>query len=277
MARRIARHATATPVPVGSGSSTDAVEAASEPGVGDAADRPPAADSVARPAGPPMDAADKLPFDIDVVVARVREAVRPLPKAAMFQLAEEGYDSPFEQLVACIISIRTLEETTLPASRRLFVVARTPADVARLAPEEIDRLISPSTFHEPKARQIQAIAREVVERHGGELPCDRDVLLGFTGVGPKCANLALGIACGVAEIGVDIHVHRVTNRWGYVSARTPEATMLALQAVLPREYWVEINRLLVPFGKYVCTGPAPKCSTCPVLEYCRQRGVTTHR
>ena len=226
-------------------------------------------------AGAPV--AGKRPFDIDAVVELIREAVRPLPKAAMFQLAEEGFDSTFEQLVACIISIRTLEETTLPASRRLFAVARAPADVARLDPAEIDRLISPSTFHEPKARQIQAIAREVVERHGGELPCDRDVLLGFKGVGPKCANLVLGIACGASEIGVDVHVHRVTNRWGYVSARTPETTMLALQAVLPREYWVEINRLLVPFGKYVCTGTAPKCSTCPVLEYCRQQGVTTHR
>ena len=229
------------------------------------------------PGAAAVPAADKLPFDVDVVVERIREAVRPRPKAAMFQLAEEGFDSPFEQLVACIISIRTLEETTLPVSRRLFAVARTPAAVARLDPDEIDRLISPSTFHEPKARQIRAIAQEVVERHGGELPCDRDVLLGFKGVGPKCANLALGIACGAAEIGVDVHVHRVTNRWGYVAARTPETTMLALQAVLPREYWVEINRLLVPFGKYVCTGPAPKCSTCPVLEYCQQQGVTTHR
>jgi endonuclease III len=207
----------------------------------------------------------------------VREAVRPLPKAAMFQLAEEGFASPFEQLVACIISIRTLEETTLPAARRLFAAARTPAEVAALDPAEIERLIRPATFHEPKARQIRAIAEEVAARYGGDLPCDRDVLLSFRGVGPKCANLALGIACGAAEIGVDVHVHRVTNRWGYVAARTPEATMLALRAVLPREYWVEINRLLVPFGKYVCTSTAPKCSTCPVLDYCRQVGVTSHR
>ncbi len=166
---------------------------------------------------------------------------------------------------------------SLPTARRLFERARTPAEMVRLSPGEIDELIRTCSFHEPKARQIKAIASEVVARHGGELPCDREVLLGFKGVGPKCANLALGIACGVAEIGVDIHVHRVTNRWGYVAARTPEATMLALEAILPREYRVEINRLLVPFGKYICTGPAPKCSTCPVLEYCRQVGVTSHR
>jgi len=96
-------------------------------------------------------------------------------------------------------------------------------------------------------------------------------------VGPKCANLVLGIACGAPRIGVDVHVHRVTNRWGYVAAPSPEATMRALEAVLPRKYHVEINELLVPFGKHVCTGRLPRCSTCPVLDYCRQVGVTEHR
>ena len=219
----------------------------------------------------------KRPFDIDVAIERIREAVQPHPKAAMFALADEGFRSPFEQLVACIISIRTYDEVSLPTARRLFGRARIPAEVARLSPGEIDELIRTCTFHEPKSRQILTIARRVVDEHGGELPCDAEVILAFAGVGPKCANLALGIACGAAEIGVDVHVHRVTNRWGYVVARTPEATMLSLQTVLPREYWVEINRLLVPFGKYVCTGTAPKCSTCPVLEYCRQVGVTSHR
>jgi endonuclease-3 len=99
--------------------------------------------------------------------------------------------------------------------------------------------------------------------------------MSFHGVGPKCANLALGIACGLPLIGVDIHVHRVTNRWGYVQTATPEKTMTALQEKLPRAYWVEINALLVPFGKHVCTGTRPKCSTCPLLEMCRQVGVTS--
>ena len=142
---------------------------------------------------------------------------------------------------------------------------------------EIDALIGACTFHEPKARQIHEIAKRVMEEHGGELPCDLDVLLSFKGVGPKCAHLALGIACGQARISVDVHVHRVTNRWGYVAAPTPEKTTAALEAVLPRRYWVEINKLLVPFGKHVCTGVAPKCSTCPVLSMCRQVGVTARR
>jgi endonuclease-3 len=149
--------------------------------------------------------------------------------------------------------------------------------VSRLTPEEIDELIGTCSFHEPKSRQIHEIARRVLEEYGGELPCEYDVVTSFRGVGPKCANLALGIACGDAGIGVDIHVHRVTNRWGYVEAPTPELTMAKLEAKLPRQYWLEINRLLVPFGKHVCTGRLPRCSSCPVLDMCDQRGVTAHR
>lgn len=219
----------------------------------------------------------KKKFRIDEAMSRIRKAVAELPKAALFELAEEGYDSAFEQLVACIISIRTLDEVMLPTAKRLFERARTPAEAAALTVEEIDGLIGTCSFHERKAGQIHAIAREVVERHGGELPCDEAVLLGFKGVGPKCTNLVLGIACGQARIGVDVHVHRVTNRWGYVAAPSPEKTMEALEARLPERYRVEINQLLVPFGKNICTGRLPHCSTCPVLDMCDQVGVTGHR
>jgi endonuclease-3 len=226
-----------------------------------------------RPKGLPA----KRPFDIEVAIPKLREAVRPFPKAALFELAAEGYASVFEQLIACIISIRTRDETTLPTARRLFATARTPADMSRLRVADIDSLIGACTFHEPKARQIQAISRRAVAEFEGTLPCDAEVLMSFHGVGPKCANLVLGIACGQPTIGVDVHVHRVTNRWGYVQTSTPEKTMMALQEKLPRRYWVEINALLVPFGKHICTGALPKCSTCPVLDMCRQVGVTRHR
>jgi endonuclease-3 len=219
----------------------------------------------------------KRRFDMDEAVRLLRQATAPYPKAAMFQLYAEGYASVFEQLVACIISIRTRDETTLPVARGLFARARTPAEVAALSVREIDGLIGVCTFHEPKAKTIRDIARRAVAEHGGTLPCDEEVLLSFHGVGPKCANLVLGIACGRPGIGVDVHVHRVTNRWGYVQTATPEKTMAALQEKLPRQYWVEINALLVPFGKHVCTGVRPKCSTCPLLEMCRQVGVTSHR
>lgn len=200
-----------------------------------------------------------------------------LADAAMFELADRGHGSLFEQLVACIISIRTRDEVSLPLALELFRCASTPAAIAKLSPTRIEALIGASTFHRGKAETIRAIATRTVEEFDGELPCDFGVLTSFKGVGPKCANLALGIACGHVRIGVDIHVHRVTNRWGVVSTRSPEQTMVRLEQVLPKRYWVEINRLLVPFGKHVCTGQLPKCSTCPVLEYCKQVGVTKHR
>jgi len=166
------------------------------------------------------------PFEIDSVVDLLREAVKPFPKAAMFALADEGCDSLFEQLISCIISIRTYDEVSLPLSCRYLLVL---------------------------------------------------ALLSFNGVGPKCAHLALGIACNQACISVDIHVHRVTNRWGAVQTKTPEKTTLALEAELPPSYWIEINRLLVPFGKHICTGTLPHCSTCPLLEVCQRVGVQKYR
>jgi endonuclease III len=208
---------------------------------------------------------------------RIRKVVRPLPKAAMFALAEEGHRSLYRQVVACILSVRTLDEVSLVAARRLFATAPGPTDLAALDPTAIDRLISPVTFHRTKANAIRQVAGAAAARPGGELPCDADVLLALPGVGPKCAYLALGIACGERRISVDIHVHRVTNRWGYVRAPTPDRTMLELERRLPRRYWIELNSLLVPFGKHVCTGRLPRCSTCPVLDMCRRVGVTTHR
>ena len=219
----------------------------------------------------------KETFDIDVVMKRVAEAVRPFPKAAMFELAAKGHDSPFEQLIGCILSIRTYDEVSLPVSLNLFARARTPQQIAAMDVAELAQIIRRSSFSERKAEQIKAIAQQLVAEHNGELPCDRDLLLSFSGVGPKCANLALSIACDQKVISVDIHVHRVTNRWGYVAEKTPEKTMEALQAKLPEKYWIEINRLLVPFGKHICTASRPHCSTCPVLAMCQQVGVTEHR
>ena len=208
---------------------------------------------------------------------RIRKAVAGFPDAAMFALREQGFGDVFQQLVSCIISIRTMDEVSLPVSLALLKRAPTPARMLKLDVAEIDRLIHASSFHAAKAKQIHAIARRAHEEFGGKLPADADLLQSFAGVGPKCANLALGVAAGVERVSVDIHVFRVVNRWGYVSGRTPEATLAALERVLPKKYWIEINRRLVPFGKHICTGIRPKCSTCPVLEYCRQVGVTEHR
>ncbi|HYH13351.1 MAG TPA: hypothetical protein VD789_13420, partial [Thermomicrobiales bacterium] len=136
---------------------------------------------------------DKRPIDIDLIMERIREAVKPYPKAAMFELRDDGYATPFEQLVACMLSIRTRDEVSVVAARRLFQVARTPAAIATMTPAEIDAHIPDVTFHERKAEQIRDIAVSVRDIHGGELPCDPEVMQAFGGVGPKCANLALGI------------------------------------------------------------------------------------
>lgn len=220
---------------------------------------------------------EKLPFDIETLIERIRYAVRQFPKAAMFELADRGYNSIFEQLIACIISIRTYDEVTVPTALRLFERAKTPSEVSSLSYEELDNLIHDCTFHENKTRQILEISRRIVQLYNGKLCCNAEVLMSFSGVGIKCANLVLGIACGIPKISVDIHVHRITNRWGYIRTPTPEKSTTVLEKILPQRYWIEINKLLVPFGKHICTGNLPKCSICPVLKWCRQVGVTSHR
>jgi endonuclease III len=220
----------------------------------------------------------KLPFHLEKMLAAIRKAVRPFPKAMLFEIRERGHDSPFEQLVACVLSVRTLDEVSLPASLRLFGKARSPRQLGKLSREELAALIQPCTFAFQKAAHLLRISEILVRDFEGRAPCDFGELTSLPGVGPKCANLVLGIACGKSRVGVDIHVHRVTNRWGYVSAPTPEKTLAQLEERLredgfPAERWVEINERLVPFGKHICRGNLPKCSTCPVLSYCRQVGV----
>ena len=212
-------------------------------------------------------------FDLDVAFERLRDTMQAYPRAAMFQLAEEGYVSLFEQLISCMISIRTYDEVSLPVSRQLFARAKTAETMNRLSVAEIESLIRRSTYAERKAQQISTIAKEIVERYDGELPCDESVLLSFKGVGPKCAHLALGIACQQPYISVDVHVHRVMNRWGYVETKTPEKTTKALEGKLPEQYWIETNKLLMPFGKQICKGQRPQCKVCPVNDMCPQVGI----
>ena len=217
-------------------------------------------------------------IDIDRALRKVEQAVRGHPKAGLFELADEGFRSPFEILVACLISIRTKDETLLPMARRLFAQARTPAAMADLSVDALAELIRGCAFHTRKAQQIHDIAAFLVRHYGGELPGSRDLMLSFKGVGPKCANLVLGICCEAPDsIPVDIHVHRIVNRWGYVATSSPERTMADLAAKLPRKHWLEVNRLLVPFGKHVCTGRRPRCSTCPLASMCPQVGVDETR
>jgi endonuclease-3 len=217
------------------------------------------------------------PFNIDEAFRRLRKAAAGLPKAAMFDLRDRGFGSPFEQLVGSLISARTRDETTTAVCLRLFAVARTPEDFVRLGEAKLAELLRGASFPEPKAHDLIAIARRIGSEFGGEVPDSFEELVSFRGVGPKIANLTLAVGFERAALAVDIHVHRVTNRWGYVATKTPEQTLAALVEKLPRKYWIEINERLVPFGKAVCTGVAPRCSTCLLLSMCRQVGVTSHR
>lgn len=224
-----------------------------------------------------MDDPSSEPFDIDEVFRRLRRAVAPYPKAAMFDLREQGYDSPFEQLVGALISVRTRDETTLVACLRLFAEARTPEQLLALADARLVELLQGVGFREVKARDLKEIARRILQEHQGKVPDTLDGLTAFRGVGPKIAALTLATGFGQPAICVDIHVHRITNRWGYVATRTPEKTAEALAQVLPKRYWIEINERLVPFGKFLCTAGRPKCSACPLRSMCRQVGVEAAR
>lgn len=219
----------------------------------------------------------KEPFDIDEVFRRLRKAVAGFPKAAMFDLRDRGFSSPFEQLVGSLISARTRDETTMAVCLRLFERARTPEELLALGVDELTRLLAGASFPEAKARDLREIARQILDEHGGVVPDTMEGLMSFRGVGPKIAALTLAVGFGKPAVAVDVHVHRVANRWGYVSTSTPEQTMAALQKLLPERYWVEINERLVPFGKHVCTGVRPRCSDCPLLSLCQQVGVRSTR
>ena len=219
----------------------------------------------------------KKPFDIRKMLKSIEKATGAFPKAAMFELKERGYSSLFEQLVSCIISIRTLDESTIPISERLFAQARTPQQLLKLSPEHLEKLLVGSQYPGQKAHTLMGIAKAAIDDFGGQLPADYEKLIALKGVGPKCAKLALGVAANFPGISVDVHVHRVVNRWGLVQTKTPEKTMTFLEQLVPKENWIDVNRLLMPFGKHLCTLHLPHCSTCPVLDYCQQVGVTKHR
>jgi len=180
-------------------------------------------------------------------------------------------------LIACILSLRTQDTTTGPAAERLFALADTPATMLGLTPKRIETLIFPVGFYRTKARVILGICRDLLERFAGRVPDEIDDLLTLKGVGRKTANLVVTMGYDKPGICVDTHVHRISNRLGYVRTKTPEETEMALRAKLPTRYWIGYNDLLVSFGQNVCAPISPRCSVCPVRTLCRRVGVTTSR
>lgn len=185
--------------------------------------------------------------------------------------------NPFKVLVSCVISLRTKDEVTALASARLFDAADTPEAMSLLAIDEIAALIYPAGFYHTKAVQIHEFSRCLVEKYDSIVPDEIDELLNFKGVGRKTANLVLTLGYGKPGICVDTHVHRICNRWGYVTTKTPEQTEMALRTILPPEYWIRINDLLVAFGQNCCHPVSPRCSECCLLSICNRQGVTVSR
>jgi len=184
---------------------------------------------------------------------------------------------PFRILVGCLISLRTKDEVTYPATERLFERARSPRAMLRLRESTIARLIYPAGFFRRKAAQIRAISRILVERHAERVPDTIDELLLLPGVGRKTANLVVTLGFGKPGICVDVHVHRITNRLGWVRTTHPHETEDELRRLLPRRHWIPINETLVRHGQQVCTPVSPRCSVCPVAADCSRRGVTRSR
>jgi endonuclease-3 len=213
---------------------------------------------------------------IGTTINRLRREAPRWRTTALAQVADQWHD-PFRVLVACLLSLRTKDETTGPAAARLFALADTPERMLLLAARTIERAIYPVGFYRTKARVLREISRDLLARFGGAVPDDIDALLSLKGVGRKTANLVVTQGFNKPGICVDVHVHRISNRWGYVKTRTPEETEMALRRRLPRRYWIGYNDLLVSFGQNICLPVSPRCSECPLRRSCPRRNVLRSR
>jgi endonuclease-3 len=210
------------------------------------------------------------------IIRLLEEDLRRRDLPIVSQMAEQRRD-PFDILISTILSLRTKDEVTAEASKRLFALASTPEEMLRLPAARIQKAIYPVGFYRNKAETILNTCRELIDRFGGRVPDNLEDLLTLKGVGRKTANLVVALGFGGAGLCVDTHVHRISNRLGYVRTATPEKTEFALRAKLPRKYWLRFNTLLVAFGRNTCRPVSPLCSECSVSSYCDRVGVTRSR
>ncbi|RJO68112.1 MAG: endonuclease III [Myxococcales bacterium] len=215
-------------------------------------------------------------FPIHDVMAILADETRRLRQPIVTEQAQKRRD-PFRVLISTMISLRTKDEVTAEASRRLYALADTPEAMQRLPEDKIAKAIYPAGFYKTKAAHIKAVCRLLVENFGSRVPEEIDVLTTFPGVGRKTANLVRTLGYGLPGICVDTHVHRIANRWGYVKTKTPEETETRLREILPAEYWIPINDYLVAWGQNVCAPISPHCSRCPLALHCRKIGVDRSR
>ena len=202
---------------------------------------------------------------IDEIVKTLEAARQP---QSDFVKLMDSFKDPYLVLIACILSLRTNDKTTYPATLRMLKLAKTPQEMMKVKVEDLEKAIYPVGFYKNKAGQIIELSKILVEKYGGKVPCDIDELCKFKGVGRKTANLVLSEGFNEPAICVDVHVHRIFNRLGYVKTKTPEETEFALRDKLPRKYWIPINSLLVTHGQNVCKPLKPLCEGCPVNKYC---------
>jgi endonuclease-3 len=214
--------------------------------------------------------------EIHPAIRILRKEIRQWQEPIVGVVAKASRD-PFCVLIACVLSLRTKDKTTAEASRRLFALARTPRTMLKLPGRTIEKAIYPVGFYRNKAKQIHDICRRLLAHYGGRVPDSIEELLTLNGVGRKTANLTVTIGYNKPGICVDIHVHRISNRWGYVKTKTPEETEQALRKKLPKQYWITYNDLLVPYGQNLCQPVSPWCSKCKLIEYCDRVGVTKSR
>ena len=182
----------------------------------------------------------------------------------------DSFKDPYLVLIACILSLRTNDRTTYPATLRMLELAKTPQEMMRVEEDELAKAIYPVGFYKNKAGQIIELSRKIVEEYGGKVPDSIDELCKFRGVGRKTANLVMTLGFGVPAICVDVHVHRIFNRLGYIKTKNPEETEFALREKLPVQYWIPINTLLVTHGQNVCKPINPQCDNCPISDYCQK-------
>lgn len=215
---------------------------------------------------------DELPEAFKQLRAAAKHWMVPM----VYDMAQKGA-TPYEILVASLLSARTLDTVTMVVYPELFKLANTPKEMLRVPEADIERAIHRVAFSNAKAKQILGLSKILVEKYGGKVPETIEELDELPGVGRKIANLTVTEAFGHPGITVDVHVHRITNRWGYVSTKTPDETELVLREKLPPKYWIEINGLLVALGQNICRPTNPICSKCPVFEFCDRVGVTKSR
>ena len=214
--------------------------------------------------------------NIDIVVKILKEEIKKYKEPIVGVLAKATRD-PFKVLVSTMISLRTKDDVTTGASKRLFILAESPAEMIKLADRDIEKAIYPAGFYRVKAKAIKNTSRTLLEKFNGKVPDSLEELLTLSGVGRKTANLVLTLGFNKYGICVDTHVHRITNRWGYVSTKNPEETEFTLRELLPKKHWKIINDLLVTYGQNLCHPVSPKCSICRLETYCEKKGVTKKR